>query len=178
MDYYLTELFDLLVFVLKAATIGLVIFFVLRRLTQWIHNSRMQSLSLNVDDDSRNIKLQAYERLSLYIQRISIPEIIYRLRKKDMSAKDLNTVLLVSIQKELEHNNTQQIYVSEKLWQIINIAKDETVHIINQAYEEAGSEATDEQFIQKIIEKTAGRKLSATDKALSALKKEVDLILR
>ena len=178
MDYYLTELFDLMLFVLKVAAIGLVIFFILRRLVQWIHNSRMQHQALHVDDDSRNIKLQAYERLSLYIQRISIPDIIYRLRQKEMSAKDLNTALLVSIQKELEHNNTQQIYVSEPLWQIINIAKDETVHIINQAFEEVGAEATDDEFIKKIIEQTAGSKLRATDKALSALKKEVDLILR
>jgi len=178
MDYYWTELFDLLIFLLKVAAIGFTIFFIMKKLVQWIHNSRMQTQSLNIDDDTKNLKLQAYERLALYVQRISIPEIIYRLRTKNMSAKDLNTVLLISIQKELEHNNTQQIYVSGKLWQIINIAKDETAHIISQAYEEVGPDASDDDLIKRIIEKTAGREINATDRASEAIKKEVELILR
>ena len=148
MEYYAKELFDLLVFLIKVAGITYAGYFVLKRLVTWIHNSRIQTKSLHVDSDTKNMKLQAYERLSLYIQRISIPQIIYRLKKKDMSARDLHTALLITIQKEFEHNNTQQVYVSDKLWQIISLAKDETAHIINQAFEEVGLDATVDEFVR------------------------------
>lgn len=178
MGYYTKELFDLLIFLLKATAITFAIYFVLKKLVTWIHNSRLQTKSLNVDSDTKNMKLQAYERLSLYIQRISIPQIIYRLKKKDMSARDLHTALLITIQKEFEHNNTQQVYVSDKLWQIISLVKDETAHIINQAFEEVGMDATVDQLSDRIIEKANMSKIKPAQQAAAALKKEVDLILR
>ena len=178
MQFYLKELFELLIFLIKVAALTFAIYFILKRVITWIHNSRIQTNSMNVDDDTKGLKLQAYERLSLYIQRISIPQILYRLKTKDMSAADLQTALLVSIQKEFEHNNTQQIYVSDKLWQIISLAKDETAHMVTQAFELIGSDGSADQLIDKIIELLSQRKINPNLQAASALKKEVELILR
>ena len=62
------------------------------------------------------LRLQAYERLTLLTERIAIPELILRLDNKEITPTYLQNAMMIAVQKEKEHNLTQQIYVAFQLW--------------------------------------------------------------
>jgi hypothetical protein len=81
---------------------------------------------------SRPLQLQAYERLVMLAERISLPNLISRVNQGGMSAKEMQILLLESIKQEYEYNATQQIYVSPVAWNAIVNLKDQNMLIINQ----------------------------------------------
>ena len=72
----------------------------------------------NAPGDSSNtqLRLQAYERLTLLVDRIALPNLISRINQAGTSAKDMQMLLTRSIKEEFDHNITQQIYVSTDAW--------------------------------------------------------------
>ena len=82
-------------------------------------------------------------------------------------------VAWLSLTEEFEHNVTQQVYVSDRAWQQVKMAKEETLRIINIAAEGLGDTANGTALSQRVFE-TAG-KLShlPTQQAIAALKEEV-----
>ncbi len=94
-----------------------------------------------------SLRLQAYERLLLLCERISIPNLVGRLRTEGASASDLRMAMLMAINQEFEHNVTQQIYVSEKLWKIMLMARDNTANSLDIVATKLDKSATAEAFI-------------------------------
>ncbi|MFW5886377.1 MAG: hypothetical protein ACOCUL_01345, partial [Bacteroidota bacterium] len=98
------------------------------------------------------VKLQAYERLILFLERISPESLIMRVNKPGESSKQLQGEMLANIRAEFEHNLAQQIYVSAKAWEIIKSAKNNTIKIINTASDHVDPSSPSLQLSQKIIE--------------------------
>jgi hypothetical protein len=78
------------------------------------------------------MQLQAYERLILLVERIALPNLISRIGKADVSAKEMQHMLIKSIKDEYEYNITQQIYVSADAWVALKNLKEQNMLIINQ----------------------------------------------
>lgn len=78
------------------------------------------------------LRLQAYERLVLLADRISLPNLISRLNQGGLSAKEMQLLLVHTIRQEFEHNITQQIYVSAEGWEAVRNLKEQNLLIINQ----------------------------------------------
>lgn len=93
----------------------------------------------NDKSDNQALKLQAYERLSLLMERISVQNLLLRNQAGDLSASAFTTQLLLTIRSEFEFNVTQQVYVSDPLWQIILQARDNVSQLITRAAEGAES---------------------------------------
>lgn len=81
---------------------------------------------------SRQLQLQAYERLILLTDRIALPNLIQRVNQPGLSAREMQSLLTLSIRQEFEHNITQQIFVSPEAWEAIRNYKDQNTLIINQ----------------------------------------------
>jgi|HubBroStandDraft_1064217.scaffolds.fasta_scaffold60609_2 hypothetical protein len=81
---------------------------------------------------SRQLQLQAYERLILLTDRIALPNLIQRLHQSGLSAREMQSLLTLSIRQEFEHNITQQLFVSAEAWEAIRNYKDQNTLIINQ----------------------------------------------
>lgn len=81
---------------------------------------------------SRQLQLQAYERLILLTDRIALPNLIHRTHQPELTAREMQSLLTLSIRQEFEHNITQQIYVSAEAWDAIRNYKDQNMLIINQ----------------------------------------------
>lgn len=118
------------------------------------------------------LKLQAYERLALFCERVSTDTLLYRINNPDMDGRELRTALLIAIQQEFEHNLTQQIYVSENLWKIIRLGKDQWQAIIS-----ATEGATNAAFISDLYQKVNSMEVHPIDYAKVAIKKEVEVLL-
>ena len=99
-------------------------YFVLK--TYMENQQKLQQIKLQLEQQKSSLplRLQAYERLSLFCERIALPNLLLRVRKPGMSSGELRIALLLAVQQEYEHNITQQVYVSSQLWEIIKIARD------------------------------------------------------
>lgn len=80
------------------------------------------------------LRLQAYERLTLFLERITPGALIRRLGGKSMPAKQQYMALVLTIRTEFEHNIAQQIYISPQLWSEITKAKEEMLAIVNRVF--------------------------------------------
>jgi hypothetical protein len=123
------------------------------------------------------LRLQAYERLSLFCERIAIPSLLLRCKEDGQKAGALRLKLLLSIQQEFEYNITQQLYVSEQLWQIIRIARDDSFTVINGIAEKVPASAPAEQLADELMKFLNENPVSTLDKAIQAIKKEVAILM-
>lgn len=126
-------------------------------------------------DTSKNIlplKLQAYERLALFCERISIDNLAYRLSHADMGVKELQNAMLIAVQQEYEHNMSQQIYVSENLWKIVSLSKDRMLDFIS-----SGNGSTPAEFINNVRASLAEAKADPVAYARMAVRDEAQLLL-
>ncbi|POY34794.1 hypothetical protein C3K47_18315 [Solitalea longa] len=85
----------------------------------------------NAQNQTLPLRLAAYERLTLLIERITPASLFIRISTHGLTAADMQAICLNEIRNEFEHNLTQQVYVSEKAWQAVKKTKDETILLIN-----------------------------------------------
>ena len=81
-----------------------------------------------------NLKIQACERLLLYLEGIQYPVLLKRIFMPGMTRDELLMSLVQNVQEELEHNLAQRLYVGEDTWLMIQMAKDEALGTINAAF--------------------------------------------
>src|SRR5450432_3509387 len=128
-----TDALEILKYVLPSVIVLLASFFTLRSFLDSEYKRRELEFRVQHYKDSLPIRLQAYERLTLFLERISPSNIISRTNKPDMNARDLQIALIQTVRSEYEHNLSQQIYVSSEVWNLIVDTKEEIVGIINSA---------------------------------------------
>lgn len=122
------------------------------------------------------MRLQAYERMTLFLERMTPQQLCLRIQPHDLSKQDYEKLLVATIEEEFEHNLAQQIYMSEKLWNIIRAAKMATIHIIRKTA--LTPEVPDAQAMVETIFKEFIDKATPSANALSHLKDEVHQFLR
>jgi len=137
--------------------------------------NRKQLLELRQENQkvTTPLRLQAYERFVLYLDRISMDKLVLRVNRPGVSAQILKTDLLRTVQKEFDHNLTQQLYISNTSWQTIKKAKDESLKIINLAGSQMNTESTGTELGQKIFEIMTKLDNSPSQIAILILKKEI-----
>lgn len=133
-----------------------------------------------VDEKQKHLfplKLQAYERIVLFLERIEPSSLVMRSKTNDMSAQQLHSALLNNIRDEYEHNVAQQIYVSDNAWNLIKQAKEETIKIVNLAANSVDEGATGNELTRNIFEKMMVLPKSPSEIALDYVKAEIKSIL-
>lgn len=103
-------------------------------------------------DSTRQLQLQAYERLILLVDRIALPNLISRVNQPGMSARDMQVILTQNIRQEFEHNVTQQIYVSAEAWEAVRNLKDQNLLIVNQVSSFLPAEASGQDLNRSILD--------------------------
>jgi hypothetical protein len=121
-------------------------------------------------------RLQAYERMALFLERISPQNLLIRLNNSGYSARDFQKVLLDEIRNEYNHNVSQQVYMSEQVWNQVKNAKEDLVILINEASSRVTMESTSLDLSKKIFEMAMDKKVDPIGHALSELKKEIQQI--
>lgn len=121
-------------------------------------------------------RLHAYERMTLFLERMSPQNLLVRLNTGSIPAKEFQQLLLSEVRNEYNHNVSQQVYISEEVWELIKNAKEDLIVSINDAASEVGEGATSLDLSKKIFEKTMGKPVDPLAHALSELKREVQRI--
>ena len=123
------------------------------------------------------LRLQAYERLILLCERIHLPDLILRLITPGTTANALKSALLVAIQQEYEHNLTQQLYISEELWQVLLAAKNRTMDLIEIAGKDLPAGAAADEYAKQLIQIASEEEKLPSHIARRAIKTESALWL-
>lgn len=118
-------------------------------------------------------RLQAYERMTLFLERIAPQNLLIRLNNPGFSARDFQKILLDEIRNEYNHNVSQQVYMGEEVWNQIRNAKEDLVILINEAASTMAAEANSIELSKKIFEMVMEKKVDLIGMALSELRKEI-----
>jgi len=164
---------DILKIVLPALLVFLAGYLAIARLLRDEADRRKAERTLTNQRISTPIRLQAYERLVLFLERISPESMIVRVNQPNMTAQKLQTALLSNIRAEWEHNLSQQLYVSNEAWELTRNAKGNVIKLINICAEKLDPEAPSILFSQKILEMMVELEQHPTTIAIEQLKKEV-----
>ena len=132
-----------------------------------------------IDIKSKNVevilplRLQAYERISLFLERLSPNNLVIRVRDNSFSAGQFHQALVKDIREEYNHNLSQQIYISDNAWNLVKGAKEEIIAVVNQSAEGMAGDAKSLELAKRIFERMLERKADPTTVALSQIKEEV-----
>lgn len=119
------------------------------------------------------LRIQAYERMTLFLERISPQNLLVRLNTMNMPAREFQHLLLSEVRNEYNHNVSQQIFMSEAIWEMVKNAKEDLTVTINDAAAELGPEATSLDLSKKVVEKFIGKPVDPIAHALVEMKREI-----
>jgi hypothetical protein len=119
------------------------------------------------------LRLQAYERMTLFLERISPQNLLVRLNVGGMPSKEFHHMLLNEIRNEYNHNVSQQVFMSERVWELVKNAKEDLIVIINEAANEMDKDATSLDLSKKIFERSINKSVDPIAHALVELKREI-----
>lgn len=123
------------------------------------------------------IRMQAYERLALLLERTTPEHMLIGTNISDMSVLQLQQYLLQTIRAEFDHNMSQQIYVSEEVWAKIMLARNEMIAFVNAVVTQLPKDSTSITYAKSLIEGYASNGATPHEGALEALKEEAAELL-
>lgn len=172
----MNEFPEILKYVLPSLVVMATVYFVLKLFLENEEKKRLSEIKAAGHNIITPVRLQAYERLVLFIERISPESLIMRIHKPELPALQLQTSLIISIREEFEHNLSQQVYVSSQAWELVRSAKEDMAKLINTAASELNVNATATDLSQKIFELSLREKL-VTKTALEFIKNEIRQVM-
>lgn len=171
---------ELLRIVLPALLLALAVWYVMKKALD-----RMESGFTRKDNGTEAekvkillpLKLKAYERLIIFLERISPGSLVFRLNDGAKSSAQMQLELLKAVREEYEHNLSLQIYVSEAAWEEVKLAKDEVLQLIKTAGKHVGSGGSAMELNRAIFELEADLKESRLRRALRILNLEIRIAM-
>ena len=163
--------------ILKITIPALIVFFtswvLLRKMIRNDQDKRKQELILQNSRTVTPIKLQAYERIVLFLERISLESLVVRVSTSEMTASQLHSTLLNTIRSEFEHNLSQQIYMSPQAWEVVRNARSNMIKIINSEVEKMPANSSGMALSKQLLGKIMELEKEPTRVAIEYIKGEV-----
>jgi len=165
--------------ILKIVIPSIIVFYTAYKVLKTYLENEQKKEILKINNDNKqkslSVRLQAYERMALFLERVMPVALIHRVKNTRMSARDLHMALLNNIRTEYDHNVSQQIYISIETWEQIKNAKETTINFINIAAQKVAPDANGNDLHKAILKELAQYKEHELpcQRALFALKKEV-----
>ncbi|MBA3985488.1 MAG: hypothetical protein H0X63_02690 [Flavobacteriales bacterium] len=165
------QVISYIAYLLPAIVVGIIAYYFFKGHTANEEGRRRYLVQKEAQKNILPLRLQAYERFTLFLERIAPNKLLIRVAPFSEDVDEYEKLLTRSIEQEFEHNIAQQIYITNDCWNMINAAKNATIQIIRQT---AMNEKVDtanklrETIISHFMEDT-----SPSQKALLYVKKEV-----
>ncbi|MCC7332456.1 MAG: hypothetical protein IT232_07600 [Flavobacteriales bacterium] len=169
----MNELFEIAKYSIPALVVFVATFLILKKFMDNEYRKQLLEIRKSNSNYTTPLRMQAYERMLLFMERISLNNLVSRVAVQGMTARQLQSDLIVTIRAEYEHNLTQQLYVSSGVWDSIKLAKEEVIKIINIATVQVGPDAMGSELSKKVFEILLSLESSPTQVAINQIKKEV-----
>lgn len=166
-----TKIIELLAYTLPALITGAVAYYFFEMHTKNEEGRRRYLLNKEAQKDALPLRLQAFERMTLYLERINPTKLLIRITPISSDKNDYENYVIAQIEQEFEHNLSQQIYMSDECWTIIVTAKNATIQMIRKANMSERVDSADK--LREVIFNDLMDKQTPSSAALSFLKNEV-----
>ncbi|MGZ9736283.1 DUF7935 family protein [Flavobacterium sp. GNP002] len=166
-----TKIIELLSYTLPAIVTGLVAYYFFDLHTKNEEGRRRYLLNKEAQKNALPLRLQAYERMSLYMERINPTKLLIRIAPISNDKNDYENMIIAHIEQEFEHNLTQQIYMTDECWTIIVTAKNATIQMIRKANMSDRVDNADK--LREVVISDLMEKQSPSNAALAYIKNEV-----
>lgn len=175
MDPLLNALLEILKFTIPSVVVFLVCYKLISKLLE--ENIAKQKLEIIKENQKliTPLKLQAYERFVLLLERISPQHLIMSYNNSEISATALKTTMISAINQEFGHNLSQQLYISSQAWGVIKVIKEEVVQFVITNYDKLPERSTGIDLSKAMIEQMMQNNYQPTVKGIEFLKKEISI---
>lgn len=164
-----TKIVELLFYVLPALITGVIAYYFFNLHTKNEEGRRRFLLHKENQKNAFPLRLQAYERMALFLERINPAKLLIRVAPATADKDSYLAALVTAIENEFDHNMSQQIYISDECWNVIKASKNATIQLIRKASAEADSaNKLREVVLNELLEKQP-----PTNAGLAFIKKEV-----
>ncbi|WP_224482724.1 DUF7935 family protein [Robertkochia aurantiaca] len=128
-----SKFIELLFYILPALITGLIAYYFFRLHTQNEEGRRRYLVHRESQKSTLPIRLQAYERMALFLERINPSKLLLRVAPVDADKEHYESQLIHAVESEFDHNLAQQIYLSDECWNVIKASKNATIQLIRKA---------------------------------------------
>ena len=167
------QIIEVIIYLVPAILVFLASYLIIRSFINKEREQRRYELHRMNQKTVTPIRLQAYERIVLFLERISPESMIMRVSNPKETAGQLHTKLLNTIRAEYEHNLSQQIYVSDRAWEVVRSARSNVIKLINTQAEQVDKRAPSFELSKKILEAHMQGDKSPITVAIEYLKREM-----
>lgn len=169
----LNVILEILKYTIPALVVFLTAYLLVRqKLNSDTQQQRMQLL-MGSKKELLPLRLQAYERLAIFLERMEYINLVPRVTEAGLQANQLHLRMVTSIKEEFEHNLSQQIYVSAEVWAAVALAKDDTIKNLNLVAGSVDPKAPSKELFKQLINFSRERGQSANQRALAIINAEV-----
>ncbi len=172
----LTFFLEMLHFLLPAVVVFLVTYFTLKKMLDEDFRRKELDVKTKRSNELTPIRLQAYERFTILLERIRLDNAVMRLADPMKSATELKFQLTQSINDEFNHNISQQIYISDQAWQMIKLSREEGLQLIEKSFQSMTEESKAVDLGKAILTELSKTKSNMAATTIGFLKKELDLV--
>ena len=170
------KIFEVILYAVPALITGMIAYYFFKEHTKNEDGRRRFLLHKDIQVNTLPIRLQAYERMALFLERIAPAKLLVRVSPTSSDESAYESLLVATIEQEFEHNLSQQVYVTASLWKIIKLAKDQTISNISQMAEAAPERSTAQDFKLALLTQASTAE-SPLDIALAAIRKETEVLI-
>lgn len=154
----LNKMMELLSYTIPSLITGAVAYYFFLNHTN--NEERKIKLSILKENQKQSlpIRLQAYERMALFLERINPSKLVLRITSVNNDKNAYAQSLINTVEQEFEHNLAQQIYISDECWSVIMAAKNATIYLIKKSAEEENiinAQELREAIVKKILSDAA-----------------------
>ncbi|HTH82713.1 MAG TPA: hypothetical protein VL490_07245 [Mucilaginibacter sp.] len=166
-------LLDIAKYTLAGLGVVWVAFYMIRPYLDRSESMQLVELKKTISSQTLPLRLQAYERVVLFIERINPANMLLRLNDPGYSAAELHMLVVAELRNEYQHNVTQQIYVSANAWAVVKRLKDDTLSIVNNAIKALPETATGLELSKTILAQLSHLEDNPYDIGLSLIRREL-----
>lgn len=167
----LTPILSYFAYLLPAIVVGIVAYYFFKGHTSNEEGRRRYILQKEAQKNILPLRLQAYERLTIFLERIAPNQLLIRVAPYSDDVENYEKLLIQNIEQEFEHNISQQIYVTSDCWNMVNAAKNATIQIIRQAAMNEKVDSSDK--LRETVINHFMDEVTPSQKAILYLKQEV-----
>ena len=164
---------DFLVYLAPSLLVFFTAWTLIKKFLEREQNLKLIETKISLQKDLIPLRLQAYERLAIYLERISPNVMLVNNYHPGTTVQEFQTNLLEVVRTEFEHNFAQQIYVSPAIWTVVRNAKEDIARLINFSAASIDPNAQAYELSKKIFDAMLEKEDFPTQRALIILKAEV-----
>lgn len=168
--------FDILKTTIPTAIVGYLAYLLVRSFLQ----SKLEEVSLAVSQKNQEtvlpIRLQAYERVCLLLERINPVNLVQRLNNGKYTAAEFQQILIHEIREEFNHNLSQQVYMSSEAWTYVTTAVEQVISEVNTAFTNLNDDSTSIDLTKAILEQENGKEVHILTESLNFVKQEIQVL--